>query len=243
MTAVTRQRTPGRTGRSVAGTGQPAPDLSDGASTLSSPASSSAVPDSTAQAPVEEPAGDLRRPRPRRRLRRIVSWVCGVLVAVIAGVLIATVALPLAMGWIPLTVTTGSMDPTIPPGSQVIVKPLKPAQAQTLDKGQVVTYQPDSGQRDLVTHRIIDVARVHGETVYRTKGDNNNAADPDPVRSVQVRGVVRYHVPYVGYIAQLTNPEEKRIGIWIVAGALLAYAVWEIAKPRRRKGGTNRGKH
>ncbi len=48
-----------------------------------------------------------------------------------------------------------------------------------------------------MTHRIIDVARVHGETVYRTKGDNNNAADPDPVRSVQVRGVVRYHVPYV----------------------------------------------
>ncbi|GAB7084978.1 signal peptidase I [Brevibacterium metallidurans] len=219
MTAVTRQRTPG------------------------SPASSSPVPDSTAQAPVEEPSGDLRRPRPRRRLRRIVSWVCGVLVAVIAGVLIATVALPLAMGWIPLTVTTGSMDPTIPPGSQVIVKPLKPAQAQTLDKGQVVTYQPNSGQRDLVTHRIIDVARVHGETVYRTKGDNNNAADPDPVRSVQVRGVVRYHVPYVGYIAQLTNPEEKRIGIWIIAGALVAYAVWEIAKPKRRKGGTNRGKH
>ncbi|QPS33609.1 signal peptidase I [Brevibacterium casei] len=178
-----------------------------------------------------------RRPRRRRRANRIVSWVCGILVAAFSGVLIATVALPLAMGWGPLTVITGSMDPTIPPGSQVIVKPLTPAQAQNLRTGQVITFQIESGGDEVVTHRIISVDEENGETVYRTQGDANAAADPDPVRAVQVRGLVRYHVPLVGYVATLTSPEQKRVGTWIAAGLFGAYAVWEIARPKRRGAG------
>ncbi|MCT1767121.1 signal peptidase I [Brevibacterium casei] len=178
-----------------------------------------------------------RRPRRRRRANRIVSWVCGILVAAFSGVLIATVALPLAMGWVPLTVITGSMDPTIPPGSQVIVKPLTPAQAQNLRTGQVITFQIESGGDEVVTHRIISVDEENGETVYRTQGDANAAADPDPVRAVQVRGLVRYHVPLVGYVATLTSPEQKRVGTWIAAGLFGAYAAWEIARPKRRGSG------
>lgn len=189
---------------------------------------------------AHEPRTDeplLRRPRRRRRANRIVSWVCGVLVAAFAGVLVATVALPLAMGWVPLTVITGSMDPTIPPGSQVIVKPLTPSQAQSLSPGQVITFQIESGSEEVVTHRIIAVDEADGETVYRTQGDANASADPDPVRAVQVRGLVRYHVPLVGYVATLTSPEQKRVGTWIAAGLFGAYAVWEIARPKRRGSG------
>lgn len=175
----------------------------------------------------------LRRPRRRRRFRRAVAWMCGILLTVFAGVLIATVALPLAMGWVPLTVITGSMDPTIPPGSQVIVKPLRPAQAQELEKGQVITFQVEPGSDDVVTHRIISVGRADGETVYRTQGDANSAPDPEPVRAVQVRGLVRYHVPLVGYLAQLTSPEQKRVGTWVAASLFGAYAVWEVARPKR----------
>ncbi|GAA1812220.1 signal peptidase I [Brevibacterium celere] len=189
-------------------------------------------------APVNPDADPVeRRPRPKRRLRTVISWLCGVLLAAIIGVLLASVVVPLAMGWVPLTVLTGSMEPTIPPGSQVVVKPLRPEQTQGLTKGQIITYLRKPGTDDMITHRIIDVAEVDGETVYRTQGDANNAPDPDPVRSVQVRGVVRYHVPLVGYVAQLTTPDQKRTGIWIVAGLLIAYAVWEVCRPKRKGSG------
>lgn len=176
------------------------------------------------------------RPRRRRPLKAVMSWVFGIVLAAIIGVLLAAVVIPLAMGWVPLTVLTGSMDPTIPPGSQVVVKPLTPEQTKNLESGQVITFLPEPGKDDMVTHRIVDVAVSDGETVYRTQGDANNAPDPDPVRSVQVRGLVRYHVPFVGHVAQMTTPDQKRMGIWILAGGLIAYAVWEIFRPKRQTG-------
>lgn len=178
---------------------------------------------------------ELKRPRKRRLLKKVMSWVLGIMMTGIVAIFLAVVIVPLVMGWIPLTVLTGSMEPTIPPGSQVVVKPLRLEQAGGLKTGQVITFLPEPGKDDVVTHRIIDVEVVEGETVYRTKGDNNNAPDPDPVRDVQVRGLVRYHVPYVGYVAQFTSPEQKKVGIWILAGLLILYAVYELVKPQLSK--------
>lgn len=129
------------------------------------------------------------------------------------------------------------MRPTIPPGSQVIVKPLDPTQATTLQKGQVITFMPDPDSDELVTHRIIAVDRSEGAVSYTTRGDANGAPDPEPAQSKQVRALVRYHVPYVGYAAQLLDAGQKRTGVFVLAGGLAAYAVFHLVRdnlPSRR---------
>lgn len=185
-------------------------------------------------------------PRTTRSLpRRLTDLVMLIVLIAILAVLCATVLIPLVMGWTPLTVTTGSMRPTIPPGSQVIVKPLDPVQTTTLEKGQVITFMPDPDSDELVTHRIIGVERSDGVVSYTTRGDANGAPDPEPAESKQVRALVRYHVPYVGYAAQLLDQGQKRTGIYVLAGALAAYAVFHLVRdnlPSRRKADEDEGR-
>ena len=61
--------------------------------------------------------------------------------------------------------------------------------------------------------------------------------DPAPVRAVQVRGKVWYSVPYIGYLNQVITGRQHVIAVYVVAGLLLAYAVFMVlssARDRRR---------
>jgi len=90
------------------------------------------------------------------------------------------------------TVVTGSMEPTIKVGSIVFARPQGKYQ-----KGDIITFH----RGDIsVTHRIFSVDTKTGER-YQTKGDANNAADPQLVNSSQVIGKVDVTVPYIGYFA------------------------------------------
>ncbi len=162
-----------------------------------------------------------------RNVTRVLTWFAAAAVFFVLG---ATVLIPLIMGWTPLTVLSGSMEPTIPTGSQVVVKHVEgTADAAELDQGDVVTFMPNPDDPTLVTHRIVDISvKADGTHIFTTKGDNNNSADPDPITATQLRGVVQYHVPYAGYLSNLLNTQQKTTGVIIVAAALLAYALWQL---------------
>ncbi len=119
--------------------------------------------------------------------------------ALVAIVLVALgmIVVPLAIGATPFTVLTGSMEPSMPPGSLVVTRPVDP---DTIDIGDVVTYQLRSNEPEVVTHRVVGVGfGTGGERVFVTRGDANDVND-EPVRAVQVRGVVAYHLPYLGHL-------------------------------------------
>jgi signal peptidase len=70
-----------------------------------------------------------------------------------------------------------------------------------------------------------------------TKGDNNGAADGE-IRAVQIRGVVWYAVPWIGYINNLVNGDARAVVIPLVATALFLSAGWMIVSSsiqRRRR--------
>ncbi len=75
-------------------------------------------------------------------------------------------------------VLTGSMDPTIPPGSVVVSRPVQP---EKVGRGDVVVFLPPppfgTGGTPVV-HRVVDVQRKDGDVLLRTKGDANAAEDP-----------------------------------------------------------------
>ncbi|MCC9053341.1 signal peptidase I [Microbacterium sp. F2E] len=105
----------------------------------------------------------------------VTGFSIGVLLLVV-GIGILVIAVPAAVGGMPLTILTGSMSPAMPPGTLVVVKPTPVSEIAV---GDVLTYQLESGEPTLVTHRV--VAR-HASTdsegvTFVTQGDAN--ATPD----------------------------------------------------------------
>lgn len=170
-----------------------------------------------------------------RRARRVLL---ALLLAVVTGLLLALVVVPLVMGWVPLTVLSGSMEPTIPTGSQVVVQPVETLEeAAQLTTGDVITFMPHPDDPTLVTHRVVGVALgADGEPSFTTQGDNNSAPDEESVTAVQLRGVVQYHVPYAGYLATALDFDQKRMGVVLAAVALLGYALWQLVGALRYGG-------
>ncbi len=172
----------------------------------------------------------------RKGVGNVLAHAALTLLLVVTVALAAAVAIvPRVTGSVPLTVLTGSMTPTYRPGDVIVVRPTP---TDELAVGDVVTFQPVSGDPTLVTHRIIELrhdAAGAVDTVI-TQGDANGAPD-DPLVPEQIQGRVWYRVPFVGRVTLHANP------LWVGAGvglALVAYAVVTLAKPdkddRRRSG-------
>ncbi|HEY4225542.1 MAG TPA: signal peptidase I [Pseudolysinimonas sp.] len=146
------------------------------------------------------------------------------LLALVALVAVLVIALPMLTHSTPYTVLTGSMTPNYPAGTLVIVKP---ADVQQIRIGDVVTYQITSNQPAVVTHRVIQIIEPTtsaGTVSFITKGDANSLPDAAPVKPVQVRGVVWYAIPYVGWVNNVINGDARMVIVPIVAGGLFLYA-------------------
>ncbi|GAA4286955.1 signal peptidase I [Georgenia daeguensis] len=177
---------------------------------------------------------------PLRRARTALLWL---ILGLLAALALAIVVVPRVLGWVPLTILTGSMEPTIPTGSQVVVAPVEGDEdAQSLQIGDVVTFMPYPDDQTLVTHRIVSRSvGTDGSVSFTTQGDANGAADPWELTATQLRGEVRYHVPYAGYVATMLDGNQKSTGIVVVAVVLFGYAAIQLVtaardarRPKRR---------
>lgn len=159
-------------------------------------------------------------------LHALVVGVTTGVVVLLAALAVVLVVLPKATGSVPLTVLTESMEPTLPPGTLVVVRPTP---VDEIRVGDVVTYQIASGEPAVVTHRVTSVtAAADGSPRLITQGDANAVADPRPVQAAQVRGVVWYSLPGVGWANQLVNGSRGWL-VPTVAVSLLLYGAVMIA--------------
>src|SRR5699024_1764038 len=85
-------------------------------------------------------------------LRGVSRGVTSVLLIAVLALAVLLAVVPRLLGGEALTVLTGSMQPTYSPGDVVVSVPQEEYQV-----GDVVTFQPVSGDPTLVTHRIVAV--------------------------------------------------------------------------------------
>ncbi len=172
-------------------------------------------------------------PESRRILRRsgrVLGW--GMLLAT-SAVLAVTVAVPRLAGATTYTVLTASMEPSLPPGTMLVVRP---TEARDVEVGSVLTYQLRSGEPEVVTHRVVAVdATRAGGPLLQTRGDANGAPDQDWVHPPQVRGTLWYAVPWVGRLALAWSPQERRLAARGAAALLGAYGVLVLASGVRER--------
>lgn len=153
----------------------------------------------------------------------------------IAGLLLATM-LPIP-GKIELKIVkSGSMEPTIPTGSIVLVQP----QAQYAI-GDIITFGPDTKSEIPTTHRIIDYRMENGVEMIQTKGDANEEADPQLIMERDIIGKVMVHAPYVGFVIDFARqPLGFALLIAIPAGLVILEEVIVIAMEMRKMWGKKR---
>lgn len=158
---------------------------------------------------------------------RIIGFTVLAMVVLLA---VALQGVPRVLGGTSLTVLTGSMQPAINPGDVVAIRAIDPKDVHI---GDVITFQPVSGDPALITHRVISKgASSMSGLVFETQGDANNASDHQIVGE-QIRGVVMYTVPYLGYVLSLAG-NSGSIPITVVGIGLLVFAVYALL-PRRKK--------
>ena len=122
-----------------------------------------------------------------------------------------------------LTVVSGSMEPTLPLGSLVVVVPRA---ADAVRVGDVITFSPPGDNTRTVTHRIVDVQGRGDELVVHTRGDANPVADPWTLTFPTRRTwVVVANAPWVGRPwLWLAQPAHRQLVL--VPAALLVTLMW-----------------
>jgi len=122
-------------------------------------------------------------------------------------------------GWKALTVPTGSMRPTIPPGSLVLMHRVP---LTSLKVGDVITYTNLAKPGTTITHRIIKTYKIGGTVpAFITKGDANPSPDA-PVVGGQVLGRAAAHLPHLGaWVSFIKKPYVLLPMVYIPALAII----------------------
>ena len=91
-------------------------------------------------------------------------------------------------------IKSGSMTPKINIGDAVLI--FKNVKKVDLKVNDIIAYE--SEDKEIVVHRII---KINKDGTYTTKGDYNNTADSKYVDFKQVKGIVKFKIPYIAYPA------------------------------------------
>lgn len=172
-----------------------------------------------------------------------ISTALVVLTTVVVVPMVVLVATVWLLGWHFAVVETNSMAPGMPQGSLIVASPVA---ADDVKVGMIIEFVDRRHGNRRVTHRVVEVHRNEtGDLWFVTQGDNNDAADSEPVRPRDVRAEVRWAVPQVGQAVGLLRPPLSYLvaavpfALWVTArlvGAGIG-AVRGKAPPRSADGG------
>ena len=122
--------------------------------------------------------------------------------------------IPDFMGYKPFIVLSGSMETAIYTGDLVLVKICN---TNDLKINDIIAFRNE--EDTVTTHRIMEVINQNGETLFKTKGDNNNSSDDDLVKADDVEGIFAFKISGLGNLL-IAIKEPKTLIIILLAIAL-----------------------
>lgn len=173
----------------------------------------------------DQPTGHAaERQKPRRVLDRILGVLNGItrIVLVLCIVVLFGLLVPIVLGYSLLPVLGGSMEPTIPLGAVVAVKPVTPADIQVRD---IITFSDRNNPGTLVTHRVVSLDTQTGRPVIKTKGDANQVEDVWDVPTDQPIQQVQFWIPLAGYVIVYLSGNQAKFVLAAIIVLLLVYQV------------------
>ena len=150
-----------------------------------------------------------------KSLKLITNILSALVYVCIIGFL--AIAAPLVMGYHPVVVLSGSMEPTYHVGSVIYYKATP---FEQINVGDPITFVGAEGGA-MVTHRVIE--KDESARAFGTEGDANGSRDPGMVPYTNVVGKAsKISIPYGGYFV---NYGKQPIVIGIMVLILLAGTV------------------
>ena len=138
----------------------------------------------------------------------------------IVGIMIGYTLLPIKDNYKIMVVTSGSMEPEIRTGSLAVIKP-----SSEYFVGDIISFSRanSSEKKDLTTHRITEVVESEGASLYKTKGDANEAEDRNLVSKDQVVGKYYFSIALLGYLIKYLKTLPGLILIIVIPATIIIY--------------------
>lgn len=169
---------------------------------------------------------------------RIISGLTTLLLLVAVVSCLSIVLQSISQGYVQFfghslfRVVTGSMEPTIPVGTILVVKE---APIETIEKDNIVCFRSNNPGSNgmIVTHRVMGVYDTpDGVRCLRTKGDNNLSVDATPVTQSNLigriiwysgdgsimAGIIQFITSEFGFLACIILPV-LLIAVWVFRDA------------------------
>lgn len=137
--------------------------------------------------------------------------------------LVAIMYVPKFMGFNPMIVLSGSMEPTYHVGSLLYVKG---TDTDKIKVGDPITFYLDDNET-LVTHRVI---KIDEETkAFYTQGDANEVEDGSAISPDKVLGVPVFNIPKIGYVAdKISGMSGKIMYVTIIVAVLILMLMGDV---------------
>ncbi|MDR1135141.1 MAG: signal peptidase I [Clostridiales Family XIII bacterium] len=170
-----------------------------------------------------------------RTVGKIGRWIlniCGVLGSAMLVLLITACALLITLrviGFFPLGVLSGSMEPTYHVGSIVLIDTR--VSADDIATGDAIAFS--LGNDTTVTHRVIGVDKTSRHFI--TQGDANNTPDTAPVPFPNLVGKAALSIPFAGYILMnIYTPRGMAVGAFLLGVMILMVTVSSLLSPKHK---------
>ena len=183
----------------------------------------------------------------KKALETIATVVCAL--CIIAGIVALIARSPISgvvpglKDTTPMVVMSGSMEPRLPVGGLVFVKPVD---ARAVAVGDIIAFAepktPDSSAPQLTTHRVVAVDNGPTGLVFKTKGDANSTADALPVSASSVVGIADGAVPYLGYAAAFVRSPAGFIALILIPALVIIGGEGQIVATELRRNRESRGR-
>ena len=167
-------------------------------------------------------------PRKNRGIKKQIllvrfAKILGSLVIIGVIVMLMPLSLPRLFGYETYDVVSGSMEPEIPVGSLLLVKPVE--DKSTLAEGDIICFYNNA---TVVSHRVIYNNLFEGKIT--TKGDANEEPDISPVLYDDVIGKVEHHYEVLGALGSYfsTAAGKLLLGELIICAFLLYIVAGKI---------------
>lgn len=160
-----------------------------------------------------------------------ITYYAFVLLVIVLGVGLIGTQTSLLGNYELKIVQSGSMEPTIPTGSLVIVAPVEQYQVN-----DVVTFGSGRVSEVPTTHRIVGDQIQNGELRYITKGDANEERDAGFLDPNKIIGKVVLSIPFLGYLIDFARqPIGFILLIALPALMVIGDEIWVIYRELRKK--------
>ena len=152
-----------------------------------------------------------------RWARPVLAMVMWTIVGLGFGV-VASGAVPALFGMHSMRVLSGSMEPAISTGDVVIVQPIAPVDARV---GDVVSFTDPEDRDRIISHRVRSLSVTGTSVAFVTRGDANTGVERWSVPVDGTIGLVRYHIPRLGYLLGWLGTPVAKVALIVVPALLL----------------------